>query len=69
MQSANNGPADVRGYKLYITRAPMLQDVDSFHRPDKGTSHVDRRSDPCLGFQWVGLEGQKNKETEDVLRV
>ena len=47
----------------------MLQNVDSFHRSDIGASHVDRRSDPCLGFHWVGLEGQRNKETEDMLRV
>jgi len=58
-QSANNCPADVQGCKLHITVAPALRDVDSLCKPDVGTSHVDSRSDPSLGFRCVVLEGQR----------
>lgn len=58
-QSANNCPVDVRGCKLHITVAPTLRDVDSLRKPDVGTSHVDSRSDPSLGFHCVVLEGQR----------
>ena len=59
LQSANNCPVDVRGCKLHITVAPTLRDVNSLHKPDVGTSHVDSRSDPSLGFRCVVLEGQR----------